>query len=146
MLKFGIVTSFLAIFIARAICAPTPATDPNDEEYVLKYKARIETAAPDDWKTFAECANALVSKRIATVEVMNWIDHSIEIRETVFNRTIKGDYLILKGKIREGQAEYVRAIKLARQANRQDEIGEIQWKILISMGIENYNRFQAENK
>jgi hypothetical protein len=110
----------------------------------MKHKIRVENAAPDDWMTFAKCAEALVSKRIASDEAGNWIGHSIAVRETAYNRTVKGDYLVLKGKIRDAQAEYVRAIELAKQENQQDEIGKIQWKILISMGIENYNRYHTE--
>jgi predicted RNA polymerase sigma factor len=146
MLKLKILTTFLATFSVGILYAYSSGNDLNVEAYISGYKARIEKAAPDDWKTFADCAYALVSKRIASTEAINWINRSIEIRETVYNRTVKGDFLVLKGKIKEGQAEYVRAIELAKEENRNDEIGGIQWKILISMGIENYNKFQAENK
>lgn len=146
MLKLKILTTLLATCYFGTLDAFSSGNDLNVEECILKIKARIENAAPDDWKTFADCASALVSKRIVTAEAIKWIDRSIEIRETIYNRIVRGDFLVLKGKIREGQAEYVRAIELARQEHRKDEISSIQWKILISMGIENYNKFQAENK
>jgi hypothetical protein len=146
MLKLKILTTFLAIFAAGELCAFSSGNDLNVEEYISKHKTRIKNAAPDDWKTFADCANALVSKRIASIEAINWIDRSIEVRETVYNRTIKGDFLVLKGRIRDAQAEYVRAIELAKQENRGEEIPKIQWKILVAMGVENYYRFQSENK
>jgi predicted RNA polymerase sigma factor len=68
------------------------------------------------------------------------------VKETIFNRTVKGDFLVIKGKIKEAQAEYVRAIELARELNKKDQIPGIQWKILISMGVENYNNFHAGEK
>lgn len=144
MLKIRILTACLVISLAGGLYA-SPGSGPNDEELVMKHKMRVENAAPDDWMTFAECAQALISKRIASDEAGNWIGQSIAIRETAYNRTIKGDYLVLKGKVREGQAEYVRAIELAKQENQQDEIGKIQWKIMISMGVENYNRYHTAN-
>jgi len=146
MLKLKIFTTFLVTFFGGTFYAFSAGNDLNVEEFISKYKARMENAAPDDWKTFADCAYALVSKQIATSEALNWIDRSIGIRETVYNRTVRGDFLVLKGTIREAQAEYVRAIELARLENRKDEISGIQWKILISMGIENYNKFKVGNK
>lgn len=146
MLKLKILTTFLAICVLGDLCAFSSGNDLNVEEYISKHKARIKNVAPDDWKTFADCANALVSKRIASVEALSWVDRSIDVRETVYNRTIKGDFLVLKGRIREAQAEYVRAIELAKQENRSKEIPKIQWKILVAMGVENYYKFQSENK
>lgn len=145
MMKIRIITAFLVIFLTGELYASSPGSDPNDEELVVEYKTRVNNAAPDDWMTFAECAEALVSKRIASDEAENWIGRSIAIRETAYNRTIMGDYLVLKGKIREAQAEYVRAIELAKLENRKNEIGKIQWKIMISMGIENFNRYHMAN-
>ena len=140
------ITTLFAAFLMAMISYPGIASDLDAEEMITKQERRAENAAPDDWKTFADCANSLVANRIVTEEAMQWIDRSINIRETVFNRTVKGDYLVLKGKIREAQAEYVRAIELAKLENKPEQIGNIQWKIMISMGIDNYNKFQAENK
>jgi hypothetical protein len=146
MLKLKDITTLLAAFLICTGYVFASGSDLNVEEYIIKQEQRIENAAPDDWKTFADCANALISKRIVTEETLNWIKRSIDIRETVYNRTIKGDYLVLKGSIKEGQAEYVRAIELAKLENRSEEISNIQWKIMISMGVENFNKFQAENQ
>ena len=136
-------TPFFTICLLCVSFVFASGSDVDIEEFISKHKARIEKAAPDDWKTFADCANALISRRIAAEEVLQWIDQSIKVKETIYNRTIKGDFLVVKGKIKEAQAEYVRAIELARETNKKDEIPGIQWKILISMGIENYNNFHT---
>jgi len=146
MLKVKIFTTLLAIFFAGITCVLADGNDLDVEEFISKHKARVEKAGIDDWETFAECANALVTKRIASEEVILWIDKSIEIKETIYNRTVKGDYLVCKGKIKEAQNEYIRAIELARELNKNDEIPGIQWKILISMGVENYNNFHSINQ
>ncbi|MBR9998677.1 MAG: hypothetical protein KFF73_06890 [Cyclobacteriaceae bacterium] len=146
MVKLKDFTAFLTTSLFCITFVYGTGSDLNVGEYISKHKERIENAAPDDWKTYADCANALVSKKIVTDEIIKWIDRSISIRETMYNRTVKGDYLVLKGAIRAGQAEYVRAIELAKQENRNEEISTIQWKIMISMGIENLNKFQAESQ
>ena len=38
------------------------------EDFVLKHKLKIENARDRDWKTYAECANAFVSKRICNAK------------------------------------------------------------------------------
>lgn len=146
MLKLKDITTLLAAVLVSTGSLLAGGNDLNIEEYISKQEQRIENAAPDDWKTLADCAGALISKRIVTDETLNWIERSINIRETFYNRTIKGDYLVLKGSVKEGQAEYVRAIELAKLANKTDEISNIQWKIMISMGVDNYNKYQAENQ
>jgi hypothetical protein len=146
MIKIKDITTYFAAFLICTGYVYAGGSDLNEKEYITKQEVRISNASPDDWKTFADCANALISKRIVTDETIEWIETSIRIRETVYNRTIKGDYLVLKGAIREGQAEYVRAIELAKLENKSEEISSIQWKIMVSLGIENYNKFQSENQ
>lgn len=116
------------------------------EDFVLKHKLKIENARDRDWKTYAECANAFVSKRICNAEILDWINQSISIKETVFNHVVKGDYFVVTGKITEAKNAYIKAIDLAMKNGKNKEISDIQWKILIAMGVENYNEFHSLNK
>ncbi len=143
MKKINLLLVSLLIGISFALAG---GDEQKVEELVSKHKAKIEKADSKDWKIYADCANALVERRIISREVYDWICHSIEIKETIYNRVVKGDYYVLKGEIRKAQAEYVKAIELAKKENKHYEIGRIQWKILISMGVENYNNFHADMK
>lgn len=113
------------------------------EELIDKHQSKIAKAKLNDWKTYAECANELVSMQIANEEILSWINKSIQIKETVYNRTVKGDFLVLENKLREAKKEYVRAIELARNTSEEKKIPDLQWKILVAMGLENYHDFHA---
>jgi len=145
-LKIRIFTAIIAIlFISTGLFAYDGNKDAA-EESLLKHKTIISKAKDRDWKTYAECANAMVTKRICNTEILNWINKSISIKETVFNHVVKGDYFVVEGKITEAKNEYIRAIELAMKNGKEDEVSDIQWKILIAMGVENYNNFHSLNK
>jgi hypothetical protein len=118
----------------------------KSEEMIDKHQSRIAKAHANDWKTYAECADELVSLRICNPEILSWINTSIKIKETVFNRTLKGDFLVLEGKFTEAKKEYIKAIGLAQNTPDEKEIPDLQWKILITMGIENYTNFHANRE
>jgi hypothetical protein len=120
--------------------------DSNKDDLIDKLETKIEKAKFQDWKLYAECADELIQARIVNEEILSWINKSIEIKETVFNRTLMGDYLVLQNKTKEAKMEYVKAIALARKTGEKDKISGIQWKILVAMGIENYNDWHANNK
>jgi len=104
------------------------------------------TAKPKDWKTPALCANDLITQRIKSVDALDWISKSIEIKETVSNRVIKGDYYVMNEEIDKAQNEYIKAINLARETGKSEMIPDIQWKVLVAMGVQNYLNFHASNK
>jgi len=146
MKKLGIFTTIIVILLSNLTIASADGNDSKTEELIDKYEARIANAKMHDWKTYAECADALISMGVASDEVLAWIDRSIEVRETVYNRTVRGDCLLKQGKITDAKKEYIRAIGLAQQTGERDKISNIQWKILVAMGIENYNNFQTSGQ
>lgn len=146
MQKIRIFTSFIVISLLSTSLVFADGNDIESKELVAKNKRKVENAGTKDWKTLAECANSLVEKRIANDEVASWIEKSILIKSTVYNQVIKGDYLVLTGDLNAAKETYVEAILLAQKESRFDKIPSIQWKILITMGIENYNSFHAANK
>ena len=140
---FPVVT--LILLTAQFVFADKPEVA-DKEVLILKHRERVENAKPKDWKTPAICVNDLVSQRIKLEEALSWINKSIEIKETVFNRTGKGDYHVVMGEINKAQNEYIRAINMAREEGKNDLIPSIQWKVLVAMGVQNYLDFHAENQ
>jgi hypothetical protein len=142
MNKTRIITVFIVTLFFSMPAYPDGA-ETSPEELIDKQQSIVEKARPHDWETYAKCADALISQRISSKEILSWIDRSIEIKETAYNRTVKGDFLVLKGKLTDAKKEYIKAIDLAQKTGERDKIAGIQWKILVAMGIENYNNFHA---
>ena len=117
----------------------------EEEALILKHSEAVDKAKPKDWKTPALCANDIVTQRIKSTEALEWVNKSIEIKETVFNRVVKGDYFVVNDEIEKAQKEYIRAINLARETGKNEMIPGIQWKVLVAMGVQNYLDFHANN-
>ena len=143
MKKLRIITTIIVILFFSLTIVYADGNDSRTEELIDKYESRIANAKMYDWKTYAECADALISMGVANDKVMGWIDRSIEVKETIYNRIVRGDCLLKQGKITDAKKEYIKAIGLAQQTGERDKISGIQWKILVAMGIENYNNFQS---
>lgn len=146
MSKLRVFTTFIVITLFSATFAIADGNDTRTEELIDKHQALIEKAKVKDWKTYADCARELVSMKICNEEILSWINKSIEIKETVFNRTVKGDFHLLSGEYVNAKKEYVKAISLAQKSGEKSKIPDLQWKILITMGVENYNDFHANKK
>jgi len=146
MLKFRVFTTFIVIALFSTTSVFADGNDSKAEELIDKHQTKISKAKVKDWKTYAECASELVSLRINNEEILSWINKSIEIKETVFNRTVKGDFLVLAGEYVSAKKEYIKAISLAQQSGDKKIIPDLQWKILIAMGMENYHNFHANQK
>jgi hypothetical protein len=143
MSKFRVFTTFVVIALFSASSVYADGNKSRTEELIDKHQSIIDKAKVKDWKTYADCANDLVSMRICNEEILSWINKSIEIKETIFNRTVKGDFLLLAGEYKNAKKEYVKAISLAQKSGKKNVIPDLQWKILIAMGVENYDNFHA---
>lgn len=140
------IKNIAAIVVILLFSTASVLADGNDsrkDELIGKYQSRIDKAKEHDWQTYAECADELLSLRITCEEVCNWIEKSIQIKETVKNRTLKGDLMVLQGKYTEAKKEYIKAIALAQHSDEAHLIADLQWKILVASGIENYEDFNA---
>ena len=146
MPKFRVFTTFIVIALFSTTSVFADGNDSKAEELIDKHQTKISKAKVKDWKTYAECASELVSLRIGNEEILSWINKSIEIKETVFNRTVKGDFLVLAGDYIDAKKEYIKAISLAQKSGEKNKIPDLQWKILIAMGDENYHNFHADQK
>ena len=146
MSKFRVFATFVVIALFSASFVYADGNESRTEELIDKHQSIIDKAKVKDWKTYADCANDLVSMRICNEEILSWINKSIEIKETIFNRTVKGDFLLLAGEYKNAKKEYVKAISLAQKSGKKNVIPDLQWKILIAMGVENYDNFHAAQK
>ena len=146
MSKLRVFTTFIVIALFSTTLVLADGNDTRTAELIDKHQTIIEKAKVTDWKTYADCANELVSMRISNEEILSWINKSIEIKETIFNRTVKGDFLLLEGEYINAKKEYIKAISLAQKSGKKKVIPDLQWKILIAMGVENYNNFHANQK
>ena len=146
MSKLRVFTAFIVIALFSTTFVYADGNDTRTEELIDKHQTIIAKANVKDWKTYANCANELVSMQICSAEILSWINKSIEIKETVFNRTVKGDYLVLAGQYVNAKKEYIKAISLAQKSGDRSIIPDLQWKILVTMGVENYNNFHANKK
>ena len=146
MSKLRVFTTFIVITLCSASLVFADGNDSKTEELIDKHQTKIAKANTKDWKTYAECANELVALSISNEEILSWINKSIQIKETVFNRTVKGDFLVLAGQYVDAKKEYIKAISIAQQSGKKNIIPDLQWKILITMGLENYHNFHANQK
>lgn len=146
MSKLRVFTTFVVIAFFSTSLVLADGNKSRTEELIDKHQSIIDNAKIEDWKTYAECANELVSMRIYDEEILSWINKSIEIKETIFNRTVKGDFLLLAGEYINAKKEYIKAISLAQKSGKKNVIPDLQWKILIAMGVENYDNFHANQK
>jgi len=146
MPKSRIFTTLIVIAALGITTAFADGYDTKTEQLIDKHQAKIEKANATDWKMYAECANELVSLRICSDEILAWINKSIDIKETVFNRTVKGDFLVLAGQYIDAKKEYIQAISLAQKNGQKEIIPDLQWKILVAMGVENYHNFHDQQK
>ena len=146
MPKLRVFTTFVVIALFSTSLVLADGNDTRTAELIDKHQTIIDKAKVTDWKTYAECANELVSMRICNEEILSWINKSIDIKETIFNRTVKGDYLVLAGQYVNAKKEYIKAISLAQKSGDRSIIPDLQWKILVTMGVENYNNFHANKK
>ncbi len=100
-----------------------------------KAREAVENAAPDDWHTLAESAEKLMRNKKNLKEANEWIDRSIEIKETTYNHTLKGDYFVAVKMPDKALDYYVKAMQLAREEDKNAELSSLQQKVAAITGI-----------
>jgi hypothetical protein len=110
----------------------------SEERMLLRAKRKVDNAKAGDWKTLADCANDLIKKGISSEDELEWINRSIALNENIYNISLLGDYFILKREYKRAIENYLKAIQLARIENNTEAIPTLQWKVLITLGTQNY--------
>jgi hypothetical protein len=101
-----------SVFISASIYAA-----PNDPNKKTAEKARVavEEAAPDDWHTYAESAEKCLRKKVNLPEAKQWLDRSLEIRQTPYNLSVMGDYYKMNQLPEKALEYYVKSLRLGME-------------------------------
>lgn len=102
---------------------------PVDDKTVEKARQAVQNASPDDWHTLAKSAEKCFNRNVNLKEAAEWLDKSIEIKPTVYNLTLKGDYYKMNRLPDKALDYYVKAMKIAKEEDNNSDLSEIQRKI-----------------
>jgi len=84
-------------------------------------KTALASAAPDDWYTWALCADFMIPRKEHHLKALEWINKSIAIKETFFNNWVKAK-LYAQNKEYEMAAQLTaKAMKLGKQEPEAQE-------------------------
>ena len=128
---YAFTASLLSVlFLSTSVMATAlKVDDKKNNKIVLKARAAVEEASPDDWHTLAESADKMFQKKLNLKEAASWIDRSLEIKETAYNLEVKGDYYVINKLPEEALKYYVKSIALG-QRDASFNAGRVQDKIM----------------
>lgn len=101
----------------------------KNDKVISKARAAIENASLDDWETYARSAESCISKNVNMKEASKWLDHSIAIKETVYNLRVKGDYYIKNKLPVKAMEQYLKAIDLGKSHDTYFDMSDLQNRI-----------------
>ena len=127
---YAFTASLLSVlFLSTSVMATTlKVDDKKNNKIVLKARAAVDDASPDDWRTLAESADKMFQRKLNLKEAASWIDRSLEIKETAYNLEVKGDYYVINNLPEEAIKYYVKSIALGQQ-DASFNAGRVQDKI-----------------
>ncbi len=128
---YAFTASLLSVlFLSTSVMATTlKVDDKKNNKMVLKTRAAVEDASPDDWRTLAESADKMFQKKLNLKEAASWIDRSLDIKETAYNLEVKGDYYVINNLPERALEYYVKSIALGRE-DASFNTGRVQDKIM----------------
>jgi len=129
-MKTSNVKKFLSLsFVLLMFTATLAQANMVFDKAVEKAREAVENASPDDWYTLANSAEKLIRKNKNLKEANEWLDRSIEIKKTVYNLTVKGDYYQANQLPDKALEYYVKAMNLAKSEDANADISDIQRKV-----------------
>lgn len=138
-------TILILMFAFNIVFAGSKRDNTSNEAIFMKVKAKAESVKSDDWKSLAKCAKTLLDNKIKREEALSWINESIEINRNYYNLTLLGDYYRMHLEINKAYESYVQALLSAKKAGKERLVPGIQWKILLTMGTENYLNYKKKS-
>jgi len=102
----------------------------NVDKTVKEARAAVEAASPDDWHTYAEAAEQCIAEGVNMKEAAMWIKRSVEIRETVYNMKVLGDYYVANRLPKKAIDAYSKSIRIGKLADKSYGDKETQDKIV----------------
>jgi hypothetical protein len=125
--------AFLALLLGSistvALANPISAKEEKTDKITLKTREAVSKASPDDWYTLAQAAEKCISKGVNLNEASQWLERSLEIKETSYNLCVKGDYYLANHLPEKALDYYVRGIKVGKEENDEFDVTAVQKKI-----------------
>jgi len=117
LMMFALASVFLSANIYAAPNWP-------DKKTTEKARTAVEEAAPDDWQTYAESAEICMKKKVNLAEAKQWLEKSLEIRETPYNLAVMGDYYQMNKLPNQALEYYVKSLRvgLEQDINYSDPV------------------------
>ncbi|HEX8283821.1 MAG TPA: DUF2911 domain-containing protein [Pyrinomonadaceae bacterium] len=84
---------------------------------LMKARAAVASAKPDDWQTPLQAANYLFSSKGDLTQALAWAEQSAKVRENFNNLNLKARILAAQGKTAEAVATGEKALQVGRAAN-----------------------------
>lgn len=130
MFTKNVFKSFAMIIAVLVMFSSATYASSNDDKTVEKAREAVENASPDDWHTLAKSAEKCFKKNVNLKEAREWLDKSIEIKPTVYNLTLKGDYYKMNRLPDKALNYYIKAMKIAKEEDEHSmELTSLQRKI-----------------
>ncbi len=96
---------------------------------IQKARKAVESAAPHDWKTFAEAASMCIDKSVNWDEALSWVKKSVDIKETAYNLEVLGDYYLKNNMPEQAIEYYIKSMDNARATDINADLSSQQAKI-----------------
>lgn len=138
--KITVISALVIIsLITFSFTNPKSGQNKDDEnkadKVTLKAREAVDKASPDDWYTYAKSAEKCLAKGVNLKEAAEWLDRSIEIKETAYNLELKGDYY-RSNKLPDKALEYyVKSLKVGKKQDFDFDATAIQKKIADIYGL-----------
>lgn len=104
------------------------ATNPT-EKTIEKARAAVEAASPDDWETLAKSAEMCVRKNVNMTEAKQWIDASMEIKESALALEVAGDYYKANKLYTKATDHYVKSMLALKKDDFYADTSHLETKI-----------------
>ena len=120
---------FVAVVSFSFTLPPDEKGEEKADKTTLKAREAVANASPDDWYTYAKSAEKCIKKGVNLKEASDWLDHSIDIKETAYNLELKGDYYKANRLPDKALKYYVKSMQVGKEENTNFDARDIQRKI-----------------
>jgi hypothetical protein len=113
-IKHAFFALLLIGLLSSASIAKPRIDNSKTDKTTLKTRAAVSNASPNDWHTLAEAAERCIRKGVNMKEASQWLERSLEIKETAYNMSVKGDYYLANRLPQKALEFYAKSIELGK--------------------------------
>ncbi|MEM9324515.1 MAG: hypothetical protein AAGA85_02620 [Bacteroidota bacterium] len=126
---------FAVALLATVYGVSATSIDLDSKDKVIKEaREAVATNYDNNWKVFAKSAQMVLERNVALDEAKEWIDASIQVKETPFNLELMGDYYLAKGDNVQAMDYYVQSLILLKETSIAPDTDGLQSKIWKARG------------